>query len=160
MSLYQNPDLHFDSLIFILGVKICKSKEIFKLVDKKSLINGLEPVGSNLDVGSTVGRIEWLISRSIWISEIMTLTNSLSLTHICPLWKSMHFSKKLVYGTGGIAQTIRPPWHVLWRTQHSEVQRCEVCISFPPRCAGASRTCTGMHVGKFQPQPPRLSLFM
>jgi len=33
--------------------------EIFKLVDKKSLINGLEPVGSNLDVGSTVGRIEF-----------------------------------------------------------------------------------------------------
>ena len=54
---------------------------------------------------------------------------------------------------GGIAQTVRPPWNVFGRTQHAEVQRCDVCISFPPRCAGASRTCTGMHVGKFQPQP-------
>ena len=53
---------------------------------------------------------------------------------------------------GGIAQTVRPPWNVFGRTQHAEVQRCEVCISFPRRCAGASRTCTGMHVGKLQPQ--------
>ena len=68
MSFYQKPDLLFDLVlvIFIFGaIFFCKSKEIFKLVDKKSLINGLEPVGSNLDVGSTIGRIESLISRNI-----------------------------------------------------------------------------------------------
>ena len=96
MSFYQNPDLHFDLLIFILGIKFCKSKEIFKLVDKKSLINGLELVGSNLDVGSTVGRIESLISK---MPEIMTLTISLSLHTSTHCESLCIFSKKLVYGT-------------------------------------------------------------
>lgn len=33
--------------------------EIFKLIDKQSLINGLEPVGAKLDAGAVVGRIEF-----------------------------------------------------------------------------------------------------
>ena len=35
-----------------------RTQEIFKLIDRESLINGLEPSGEKLEAGANIGRIE------------------------------------------------------------------------------------------------------
>ena len=56
--------LMFFQVQFFLAYSLRESKlwqEIFKLIDKQSLINGLEPVGAMLDASADVGRLECLV---------------------------------------------------------------------------------------------------